>query len=45
MKKISLLPYIREDVFGLDSSSGQFYGWEIIKFEIQKYWKYSMVIG
>jgi subtilisin len=45
MKKISLLPYIREDIFGLDSNSGQFYGWEIIKFEIQKYWKYSMGEG
>lgn len=41
-RKISLLPYIREDIYGLDTNSGQFYGWEIIKFEIQKYWKYSM---
>lgn len=41
MRKVKLLPYIREDVFGLDTNTGQFYGWEIQKFEIQKYWKYS----
>jgi subtilisin family serine protease len=44
-RKISLLPYIREDIYGLDTKSGQFYGWEIQKFEIQKYWKYSMGEG
>ena len=42
IRKVKLFPYIREDVFGLDTKSGQFYGWEIQKFEIQKYWKYSM---
>ena len=45
MRKARLLPYIREDVFGLDTKSGQFYGWEIQKFEVQKYWKYSMGEG
>ena len=45
MRKVKLLPYIREDVFGLDTKTGQFYGWEIQKFEIQKYWKYSMGEG
>ena len=45
MRKVKLFPYIREDVFGLDSNTGQFYGWEIQKFEIQKYWKYSMGEG
>ena len=42
MRKVRLFPYIREDVFGLDTKSGQFYGWEIQKFEVQKYWQYSM---
>lgn len=45
INKIELLPYIKEDIFGLDPNSGQFYGWEIMKFEVQKYWRYSMGEG
>lgn len=36
--KISLLPYTREELYGLSSSDPQFFGWEIVKFNIQKYW-------
>lgn len=36
----SLLPYVREDVYGFDPFS-QTYGWEILKFNIQKYWSDS----
>lgn len=36
-KKYSLLPYIREDIYGLDTSK-QIVGWEISKFDIQKQW-------
>jgi len=36
-KKYSLLPYIREDIYGLDTSK-QIIGWEISKFNIQKQW-------
>lgn len=34
-----LLPYIREDVYGLNPNDGQFYGWEINKFNIPRLWK------
>jgi len=44
-KTVKLFPYIREDIYGLDTKSGQFYGWEIQKFEVQKCWKYSMGEG
>ena len=37
--KCSLLPYIREDVYGLRPNDGQFYGWEINKFDIPSLWK------
>jgi subtilisin family serine protease len=33
-----LLPFIREDVFGLSPQSVQIYGWEIKKFNIQNHW-------
>lgn len=36
-----LLPYIREDVYGLTTQSIQFTGWEIDKFNIKDRWKYS----
>jgi subtilisin family serine protease len=39
--KCSLLPYIRENVYGLSTSSGQFIGWEIKKFNIENQWKHS----
>jgi len=37
----SLLPYIREDVFGLSPKDPQVLGWEIKKFNIQSQWKCS----
>jgi thermitase len=43
--KYSLLPYIREDIHGLNPTCGQFYGWEIKKFNIENEWKYSQGEG
>lgn len=40
-KKISLLPYIREDVFGMDPTSPCVKGWEITAFDLPKFWKES----
>lgn len=37
----SLLPFIRDDIYGLSPSSSQIIGWEINKFKIQEEWKYS----
>lgn len=37
-KNCSLLPHIREDVYGLDTSSSQIIGWEINKFNIPSIW-------
>lgn len=42
---ISLLPYIREDVYGLNPSDAQIFGWEIKKFNIENQWKLSMGEG
>lgn len=39
--KISLLPFIREDIFGLSYNDCQILGWEINKFNIQEKWKKS----
>ena len=39
--KISLLPYIRENIYGLNPNIAQIYGWEIVKFNIPNQWKYS----
>lgn len=39
--KISLFPFIREDIFGLSYDSCQIFGWEINKFNIQEKWKQS----
>lgn len=39
MNKSYLLPFDREDLYGLDKNSQQFYGWEITKFNIEKLWK------
>jgi subtilisin family serine protease len=39
--KISLLPYIREDLHGLKYGSAQIYGWEIKQFNIEEKWKIS----
>lgn len=37
----SLLPFIRENVYGLNPLSAQIIGWEIKTFNIQDQWKYS----
>lgn len=37
----SLLPFIRENVYGLNPSVAQIIGWEINTFNIQNQWKYS----
>jgi subtilisin len=44
-KKYSLLPYVREDIYGLTPDIAQVYGWEIQKFHIPKYWKQSQGEG
>jgi len=38
-RKCGLLPYIREDIHGLSPNDGQFYGWEINKFNIPDLWR------
>ena len=38
-RKCGLLPYIREDIYGLSPNDGQFYGWEINKFDIPSLWR------
>ncbi len=40
-KDCGLLPYLREDVYGLSPEVAQFYGWEIKAFDIQNQWKFS----
>jgi subtilisin family serine protease len=40
-KKISLLPYIEEPLYGMSTSQPAIIGWEITKFDIPKYWKQS----
>lgn len=37
----SLLPFIRENVYGLNPLSAQIIGWEIKIFNVQDQWKYS----
>jgi subtilisin family serine protease len=39
--EISLLPYIREDVFGMTPQNPAVKGWEIVKFNLPKYWMQS----
>jgi len=41
----TLLPYIRESVYGLDPTSKQFSGWPIEKLDIKSQWKYSRGTG
>lgn len=38
---VFLFPYIRQDLYGLDTSTSQMTGWEIEKFNIIKKWRYS----
>lgn len=42
---IGLLPYEREDIFGLSPQDRQFYGWEIEKFKIRDCWTNSQGEG
>lgn len=44
-KKIELLPYVRQDLYGLNPSMAQIHGWEIIKFNISDQWRYSQGEG
>lgn len=39
--KISLLPYIREDIYGMDPNTPRVEGWEITSFDIPKFWNES----
>lgn len=38
---IGLLPYIREDIYGMTPNSPSIVGWEISKFNIPHFWKQS----
>jgi subtilisin family serine protease len=40
-KNISLLPYIREDIYGMSPNTPAVRGWEITKFNIPDFWKQS----
>lgn len=40
-KKISLLPHIRQNIYGLNTTSAQILGWEIKKLNVENQWKYS----
>lgn len=40
-KEISLLPFERNDLYGISVTDSQFYGWEIQKFDIIDRWKIS----
>jgi subtilisin family serine protease len=44
-RKVSLLPYIQENVYGLNSRTDQITGWEINKLNIKDYWQYGMGEG
>jgi subtilisin family serine protease len=40
-KKVSLLPYIREDIYGMSPNTPAVKGWEITTFNIPDFWKQS----
>lgn len=40
-KEVSLLPHIRENIYGLSPDAAQISGWEIKKFNIENQWKMS----
>lgn len=44
-RKISLLPYIQENVYGINGRTDQITGWEINKLNIKDYWKFGMGEG
>lgn len=39
--RVSLLPYIKKDYYGLSINSPQQYGWELEKFNVPKIWRKS----
>lgn len=39
--KISLLPYLREDIYGMSPNTPCVQGWEITSFKIPEFWKQS----
>lgn len=41
----SLLPHIKETIFGFNRNSAQIYGWEIQKFDIPNEWNFSKGAG
>lgn len=44
-KTCSLLPHIKENIYGLSPNSAQILGWEILKFNIPEIWKQSQGEG
>lgn len=38
---VSLLPFVRENIFGINADTCQIFGWEINKFNIKKKWEKS----
>jgi major intracellular serine protease len=40
-KECKLLPHVRQDLFGLDTQSLQFFPWSIKKFNVEKAWNFS----
>jgi len=45
VNKIGLLPYTREDLFGITPETKQITGWEIDKFGIKSLWNKSQGDG
>ena len=43
--RVSLLPYIKENIYGLNPYTDQITGWEINKLNVKDYWKYGMGEG
>ena len=39
--RVSLLPYIQENIHGLNPYIDQIVGWEINKLNVRDYWKYG----
>ena len=42
MNKYGLLPFIREDIFGLETDIAQIRGWELTKFNVPDCWQHTM---
>ena len=39
-KEFSLLPHIKEEIYGLSPEYAQILGWEMTKFDIPSLWKH-----